>query len=148
MEVNHPFAGARKALVIPAEVAAYVASLKPLPTKVYDLGYTKKYWADMGLGDVPAGVYTDPEGAGVAQAVEGLYHHLKGAKITRHRVAVALNLRSADDVDAIRAGLYGAGAGVSRGRPGVSVNSIDATKWVNVLEAQASKKKAVKAKVA
>jgi hypothetical protein len=134
MEITHPFAGAIKALVLPPEVTAYVGRIKELPT-VELPAYSKAYWAK--LGDVPAGTYTDPNTAQAERAVEGLYHALKGTKVTRHRVAVALNLQSADDVDDIRKRLMERNAKIWRGAPGISVHS---TKYVaDVIATQAAK---------
>lgn len=140
MNITHPFHGVIKALTLDDLVKAYVAKLPELPTIEMEKPYVKAYWAK--LGSVPAGTYTDPDTKEAEKAVEGLYHALKGAKITRHRVAVALNLVSADQVDAIRDRLYGANALVSRGAPGVSVNSIHPKYVKDVIAAQAARRAA------
>lgn len=134
MKITHPFAGRIKGTELPPQVTAHVARIKELP-QVELPAYAKAYWAK--LGDVPAGFYSDPSTAQAEKAVEALYHALKGAKITRHRVAVALNFQSADDVDAIRDRLEARGALITHGAPGVSVNS---TKYVgDVIAAQAAR---------
>jgi hypothetical protein len=136
MNITHPFADADKTLVLPDQVKAYVAKLPELPTVQMDKPYLKAYWAKK-LGLVPAGTYTDPTTREAEKAVEGLYHCLKGTKITRHRVAVALNLVSADQVDDIRERLMERNAKIYRGAPGVSVHS---TRYVkDVIADQAAK---------
>lgn len=135
MEVTHPFANATKALVLDPLVLAYVARIKELPQIDCDV-YVKAYWKAIGV--VPAGRYSDPSTAQAERAVEGLYHALKGAKITRHRVAVALNFQSADQVDAIRDRLMARNAQITSGRPGISVNSTKPVK--DVIAAQAAKR--------
>jgi len=139
MKITHPFHGRIKGTTLTPEIIAYVARLKDLPTIQLEKPYLKAYWEPT-LGMVPAGTYSDPDAAATERAVEGLYHALKGAKITRHRVAVALNLVSADQVDDIRDRLEARGALITRGAPGVSVNS---TKHVaDVIAGQAAKQAA------
>lgn len=135
MKITHPFVGVIKALTLDERTLAYVAKLPALPTVELTEPYEKAYWAK--LGPVPVGTYTDPATRQAEKAVEGLYHALRGQKITRHRVAVALNLVSADQVDDIRDRLYERAAKITPGAPGVSVGS---TKFVaDVIATEAAK---------
>ena len=139
MDIIHPFANLDKTVVLPDEVVKAVKAI-PLPPQVECDAYLKPYWKKFNEGMVPAGQYTDPGTAQAEKAVERLYHALKGAKITRHRVAIALNLQSADQVDAIRDRLYARNAQIWTGRPGVSVHSTRPVK--DVIKAQAEKQAA------
>jgi hypothetical protein len=136
MEITHPFFGLNKTTELSDQVKAYVARIKELPT-VELPEYEKAYWMPK-FGKVPAGTYSDPTTAQAEKAVEALYHALKGAKITRHRVAVALNFQSADDVDDIRDRLYARGALIWEGAPGISVHSTRPV--ADVLKVQAAKR--------
>lgn len=139
MELLHPFIGVRRELELDDEVRAYVASIPLLPQVECPAPYVKPRWKAWGL-IVPPGTYSDPSTPAAERAVEGLYHALKGRKITRQRVALALNFQSADQVDSVRARLYKEGAPIWRGAPGVSVHS---TKPVeDVIAVQARRRKA------
>lgn len=100
MKINHPFHGDRKGTTLPIEVRKYVAALPPLPRKRFPQ-YAKAYWNGSGKGGlVPAGLYTDPQSPKTAAAV--LAMHKAFPALTRHRMAIALCLQSADQLDDIR----------------------------------------------
>lgn len=103
MKINHPFKGDRKGTTLDPEVVAWVGKLANLPQATYEK-YDKVYWRGSGKGGiVPAGRYTDPTTKQCAKAVADI--HAAFPKLTRHRIAIALNIQSADQLDKVRATL-------------------------------------------
>ena len=138
MEIFHPLEGSHPTLTLTPELRAIVAKWKALPTREYR-EYHKDRWLKMGIGSVPAGRYTDPSTPEAAAAVERVYHALKGAPITRPKLAMLLGFVSSDHVDDSRAKLYKAGADITKCPPGVSTRS---TRTVDVIAAEAAKTRA------